>query len=214
MPLGNESNHTMDGLTVRGGLAVADNAGNLASADYARFAMSAREAVLRRALGCYAETQPRTVLTGGSTVTVSGTIYGVAVGLLAGDVVSNISCLVGTLASGFSGAGLRLALYSRAGVLLASSVDTQATFGSTGVKTTAMTTPYTVTTDDAYYASIISIASVPPALFRGHASGSANTAAVGAGIPLAVVQTAQTDLTSPATFTATTNSISVWFGIS
>lgn len=213
MPVGNESSHIFDGVTVRGGLAVTDSLGS-ASVDYTRFAMGAREAILRRALGCYAETQPRTVLTGGSTLTVSGTIYGVAVGLLAGDVVSNLSVMVGTLASGFSGAGLRLGLYSKTGVQLAASVDSQASFGATGVKTIAMATPYLVVTDDAYYCAIITIATTPPVLFRGFASGNANTAAVGSGIPPAVVQTAQTDLTSPATFTATTNSISVWFGVS
>jgi hypothetical protein len=166
MPIGNESNHVMDGLTVRGGLGLTNNLGQVATVDYDRFACMARNAVAMRAQGYYAETYPRGAIAG-STVSVNGTIHFGAVGLLAGDVVTAVSVYVQTLASGFSGTGVTLGLYTKSGALCASSADAQAAFGSTGMKTTAMTTPYTVPSDDLYYAAILSVASTPPVLLRG-----------------------------------------------
>jgi len=212
MPLGNEGSHVFDGLTVRGGLAVADMAGNVAAVDYNRFSAATRAALMQKAQGYFAETLPRAAAQN-ATVHVSGTIYGSLIGLLAGDIVTNVSCAVITLGSGYSGAGHRFALYSKTGTLLASTGDVSSTMGSTGTKTIAFTTPYTVTTDDVYYVASIAIATTPVTLTRG-SGNSAATQAVTGGIATQVNQTGQTDLTNPATLAVSGSSFNHWFALS
>lgn len=214
MPLGNESNHTMDGLTVRGGLALANNNGQIASVEYDRFASMARVAVLQRGQGFLAETSPRGAGAFSSTIAITQVLYGMPVGLLAGDIVSNLSIAIQVAGNTVTLA--KLGLYSKIGTLLASSAESGASFASTGMKTLAMTTPYTVVTDDLYYTAFLAVSAVTmptPIRTAGNAIAS-NNAGVGSGFPFQVVQTAQTDLPATATLVTSGSGISYWIGVS
>lgn len=210
MPFGNESNHQFDGATIRGSLAVANNQGGVAAVDYDRFACLVRNAVSVRNQGFYAETIQRAAAASASAGTTQ-VLYGMAIGLLAGDVVANMS--VSQQTAGGTLTLVKLGLTSKAGVLLASSADVKANFGSTGVVTTAMSTPYTVLSDDIYYAAILGVGTTPPALLRGHA-GINGFGAVGVGFPSAVTMASQSDLPATATWVASSSGIAYWVGIS
>src|SRR4051812_10669111 len=90
-PSGNEANHTMDGLTVRGGLALQGDAGVQTYLNRDVAGMVARNAALLKGTGYYAETFPFAA-SNTSLAGTSQTIYAMACGLLAGDVVTNILC--------------------------------------------------------------------------------------------------------------------------
>lgn len=211
MPLGNESNHSMDGLTVRGGLAVANNSGGIASVDFDRFAALARQAVVMRAQGYYAETYPRAASLVANGVT-SGTLYAMAVGLIAGDVVANMTIGVSTLGTMTLA---KLGLYSKTGnTLLCSSADASVAFGSTGPKTLAMTTPYTVVADDIYYVGFLAV-HTSLQCYRGSTSTVTTfSGGVGNGFAMQMAQGSQVDLPATATLAVSTSGISWWVAIS
>jgi hypothetical protein len=165
--VGNETNHNFNGATIQGGLAIEGAAGNTAYIDRDTAATLARQNLMIRKLGYYSESFPLGAAANLTTIQTSGTVNFSPVGLLKGDVVTNIWVRVTTLASGFSGIGAKVGLYTTAGVLLASSADVQASLGSTGTKLLPLTTPYTITSDDVYYLAIITIASTPPVMVRG-----------------------------------------------
>ena len=164
------------------------------------------------AQGYYSENFPRQAVNS-STVPTSGTIYFCLLGLLAGDVVTNLNLLCTTLGTGFSGINMRVALYSKASVQLATSGDVSAQFGSTGTKPCPLTTPYTVPTTDAYFAALIQVGSANVALLRGSPGLNAG-GAIGSGTGAYGAQTGQTDLTAPATIAFNNTGNAFWFGIS
>lgn len=178
-----------------------------------------RQRVLNEAMGFYAETYPTLA---GQGVSTTGTqrVYGVAIGLLAGDVVSNLS--VRLITSGNTVTLAKLGLYSKAGVLLASTADMSTQMNAAaGLKTAPVALvsgqPFTVPADDLYYAAFLAVSGVTmPSLGRVSAFGAdALTAPVGSGSLAVVTQTGQTDLPAQATFTAGGGSaIVVWIGVS
>lgn len=165
------------------------------------------EAVLA-AQAYYAENFPARTYQGG-TIGITGTIYFMSLGLLAGDVVTNILVNVATLGSGFSGIGARVGIYSSAAAQLATSGDVSATLGATGVKPLPLSAAYTITADGFYYAALISIATTVPTLQRaGNGVKTTFNGLLNFG-----TQTGQTDLTAPATLAETSN-LGYWVGIS
>lgn len=173
-----------------------------------------RYEALMAAQGYYAETTPRGSASN-ATIMVSGTIYFNSVGLLAGDVVTNILTLCSLAGSGFSGIGMKAGLYSKAGVQLALTGDISVAHSSVAAKTNVLTTPYTVLTTDLYYVALIGIATTMPTLIRTPAGVATEAVFTGGFSPAYGYQTGQTDLTAPATIASTaTTGIAFWSGIS
>jgi hypothetical protein len=213
-PTGNETNHVMDGLTVRGGLGLEGPGGVVTYLNRDAAAAVARQAAVVRGQGFITETFPRCGALSG-TISVDGTVYGTAIGLLAGDVITNMT--IGINVAGNTTTIAKLGIYSQTGTLLCSSADGSAGMGTAGLKTMAMTTPFTVTADGLYYAAWITKASVTlPTPLRGSASLSASnpSAGIGAGTPFMVTQTGQTDFPASATLVASVVSLAYWMGIS
>src|SRR4051812_41502936 len=128
-----------------------------------------RQQVMMEGLGYYAETCPRSILAN-ATVGVTQRVYYVAVGLLAGDIVSRLSIHITTAAATVS--LCKVGLYSKAQALLASSTDQSASWVSAGIKDVTLSlqsngTPLIIPTDDVYYAAILSVGTTPPTCSRG-----------------------------------------------
>jgi hypothetical protein len=119
-PNGNETNHTLDGLTVRGGLAIEGVGGVKTYLNSDVASGLARQSLAMRNQGVYAETYP-VMNSNGQTITTTGTVYGVGIGLLAGDVVTNLTSRVSLAGATVSLA--KMGLYSKAGTLLCSSAS-------------------------------------------------------------------------------------------
>lgn len=211
-PTGNETNHSLDGLTVRGGLAIEGTAGIVTYLNRDVAATLARETAMRRAQGVYAETYPAG-MTSAQSLMVTGNVYGFAVGLAAGDVVRSISsrCAV----AGTTVSLAKHGLYSKTGALLASSASDGTAFESAGVKTLSMSTAYTVLTDDLYYLAIIAVSGVTmPTMFRINAFlGASPMGGVGSGVPPLVVDASEADLPAAATLIASSAEIGIWMGV-
>lgn len=211
-PTGNESNHILDGLTVRGGLALAGVGGVSTYVNSDVVALLARASVIQRGQALLTETFPRLNAVA-NTATVSGTAYFVGVGLLAGDLVRRMHVAV---AAGSSAPTLtKCGLYSKTGTLLASSVDESAAFGTATVKTLAMTTPYTVPTDDIYFACFLNVAGTGANMIRtGININAGSYAAITGGVGVLGNQASQTDLPAAATINFASGSpIPYWIGI-
>ena len=172
--------------------------------------VGSREQMSRTAQGLISETITRLAAPATSSIMVDGTVYYMALGLRAGDVVSNIVIAVNS-----AGVGLTLSkvgLYSKTGTLLAQSAELGTAWQSTGIKVSALTSPYTVLTDDGYYVAIVSKGGTLPTPIR---TSTLNTVGnpVGAGIVPYATQTGQVDLPSPGTPTLGTT-IAYWCGVS
>lgn len=114
--------------------------------------LSLRDQVAREVLGIKGETYPRYLVTGGTQPT-GGTVYLTSVGLMAGDVITNLLTVVG---AGGTGVNLsKLGLYSSSFNLLAKTADQGTSWNTQGCKTCALTAPYTVPTTGLYYIALI-----------------------------------------------------------
>lgn len=163
-----------------------------------------------RATGQGILSQPYDRQCGRSTTTLAdGTIYFQGVGLLAGDVVTNV-----ILQTNGTCAGLTLAkvgLYKKDGTRLAISADQGAAWQAANIFVVAMTAAYTVPANDLYYLAIItktgtSTPTVPVGL------AAAPLTVTGAS-PASGTMAAQTDLISNATISAA-NSVNIWLACS
>ncbi len=185
----------------------------MANASVLKFPIpDARSALLLSGQGLISQNFDRAASPAGLAGT-SGTIYFMAVPLLAGDVVSNISVAVAVAGAGMTLS--KLGLYSTAGVLLASSADLGTAWHSQGTKTAAMAVAYTVPTSGLYYAAFLGVTGTTmPTLLRGFSNTLAVAAsAIGSGLAPTGAQKGQTDLVDPATITAASG-IAYWVGVS
>jgi hypothetical protein len=124
-------------------------------------------------------------------VATDGTIYFMAVGLVAGDVVSNITVYVST--GGTATSTSLVGLYSKAGVRLAQSADQASAWNTIGKYTVAMTAPFTVTVSDGYFVAILAkTGTTMPTMFRGSPGAAGFNDVIGSGMGVAGTQTAQT----------------------
>lgn len=209
--MGNESNHRIDGLTIGGDLAFEGVGGakTILNRDAAGFV--ARQAAFCRGMGYYAEPYP--AMLSSHTITVTQTVYGIGIGLLEGDVVSNLSVRVSVAGNTVTLA--KLGLYSKTGTLLCSSADSGASFASTGTKTLPMTTPFTVLATDFYYAAFLGVSAVTmPDMWRASNLLAAGWGGVGVGAAILVNQTGQADLPASATLVAQGANTAWWIGVS
>lgn len=159
--------------------------------------------------GLLGETFDRIMMSSAQTPT-SGTVYSTLIGLRAGTVVANISVICAATAAGVT--LLKVGLYNTAGTQLASSAESSASFNSSGLKTLAMTTPYTIPADGVYYCSFISVTGGSNPTIAGTGSFTNRNLPVGSSPRRTSDQSGQTDLPSPATFANGT--VGLWFGIS
>jgi hypothetical protein len=146
-----------------------------------------------------------------SSAVASGTAEFTAVGLHAGEIVTNVTCVM--LTNGATLSLVKVGLYDKTGTRLAISADNSASFTSGAPKliTTALTAPYTVLADDLYYLAIIAVGTTGPTLGRGN--GTFDAPKLGGTSPaIAARQAGQTDLPSSATYTA--QGPAYWLGAS
>lgn len=168
-----------------------------------------RDQLALTAQGLITETWNRQSVLSNATIMEDGVAYFMAVGLRAGDVVTSLS-----IALHVAGATMTLSkvgLYSKAGVRLGISADQAAGWETAGVKTVALTTPYTVTADDGYYVALVAKGATLPR----PASGNTNTiqaSAVGSGMVAHASLAAQTDL--PASAAISAGGTGYWVGVS
>jgi hypothetical protein len=144
-------------------------------------------------------------------IMIDGTVYFMLVGLRAGDVVSSISVTVAVI--GVTPTVSKVGLYSKAGIQLAASAELGAVWTTAvGTKTSAVTAPYPVLTDDVYYVALICKAGTLPTLTRGAANASYST--IGSGAAPIGTQASQTDLPAPATIITSGTPFGFWVGVS
>lgn len=145
--------------------------------------------------------------------TVSQTVYYNLVGLLKGDVITNIH--VALTAIGTTTTSVFVALYDSSGNRLAVSNDLTTALDSTlGMKTLALSSPYTITSDGAYYLSVLIIngtAGNCPTLQRGNGTSGSN-GAVGSGVRAFAGQAGQSTMPTTASFSNAT--VAYWMGAS
>lgn len=166
------------------------------------------------AQGYYAETFPRQA-PASAAAGATGVAYFMAVGLLAGDVVSNLTVDCGTV--GGTMTLVKVGLYDKLGNRLCVSAESSASFASTGTKTLPMIlqsngTPFVVPTDDLYFCAFLGVATTVPALSRG--VGLAAGQGPGA-VGVRAVQGSQTDLQASHTLAYNSGTaVTMWMGVS
>lgn len=169
------------------------------------------------ARGLISEAFPAAAASGAALALTSQRIYGVLLGLRAGDVVTNIVVTVATIATGTTPTGLYVALLSTAGTRLVVSANLKAS----SIWTTAigpveapLSGPYTVLTDGGYYACVLmdgAFGTQNLQLARA-LPNNATLRSLSGGPVLSGYQAGQA--TFPATATLGANDSLLWFGVS
>jgi hypothetical protein len=143
----------------------------------------------------------------GNTNPGSGEVEAQLVGLVAGDVVTNIIFGLNTAASGTNPTGVFAGLYagSKTGARLALSANLNASaiWTSTGFAVAPLTAPFTVLTTGGYYLVVLingSWSVTQPQFINGGAFVATNSFVVGSGVPFSPNQTGQTTLPATANF--------------
>lgn len=173
-----------------------------------------RQRAQMEAQGYFAENYPRASVNT-ATAAVTGSVYYSSIGLCVGDRVSSIVMAINATGSGFSGVGMRVGIYSRSLVLLASSGDVSGVMAQ-GFKAAPLTLqsdgqPFTVPSTDAYYLAFIVVSSSPPTFTRTVSGINGFTPLSSSFASMFGVQAGQTDLpTTPAIPTAT---LGFWMGV-
>jgi hypothetical protein len=171
---------------------------------------AAPEQLAWTAQGLVCETFDR-VLAQTSCTPTSGDLRGGLIPLRSGQVVTSLNVVVNGPGTGMTHGSL--ALYDTAGNLIRSTADAPATFQSAGLKTVALTTPYTQATDGAVVATCFLTTGTTMPTIWGTIAASANiTGAVGSGFPRVVSQTGLASQPNPATFAVATALF--WLGAS
>lgn len=155
-----------------------------------------RVSVAEVAQGLVTETFPRHA-NASNQAPSSGDLVASMVGLLEGDVVTDVYVIVGTAASGLTLA--KVGIYDLNGYLLASSADISASLGTQGMKQLALSAPFHATRQDGYYVGLLQVGTTPAAIRRANSS-TFDSSACGTGFRPNGVQSGQTDLPNPATF--------------
>ncbi len=157
---------------------------------------------------------------GGATILTTGVVYIGAIAVRRPITVTNVWCAVSVLGSGLVASQSFLGLYSSAGTLLSATATMVTDFGSTGVKSKALTTPQAVG-PGIYYVAVVSNGTTPPTLARGVTNVTALAALHNqANESAATARFASngTGTTLPASLTmannVTTGQVNFWFAIS
>lgn len=222
MPVGNETNHILNGATVDGGLAI--NGGTtpayLSSTPTGGLNVNGRSVSrvgdLAGARGMIAENYPAASCVS-ATVLTSGTIVFTGFYLYKGELISSIVVPVNTAMASSSGVhkvGLYQPTSTTTATLLASSADQVAVWTTAGLYPTAMATPVYVPADGMYWIGIISVAGTPAAITRANAALFTGRS-LNSTPPLAAALAGQTDLvTSPTVISGTAGAATCfWYGV-
>lgn len=142
-----------------------------------------------------------------ATSFTSGDCRASAVGLLAGDRVTNVLFNANTAISTIT--TLKVGLFDSAGNLLASSANQTTNIGAGTNQSVALSTPYVAPADGLYYLGLVVVATTPGGLA---AAGSATgkEGAFGTGAKGAIVKAGQTDI--PASLGTAQTDTPPWFG--
>lgn len=158
---------------------------------------AANAASLLMPTGAIAESGSRAYGTPGNVTLASGRLHLAALPLLAGQVVTSLTCASGGTQAN-SPTHWWFALYSPALALLRQTADQTTTpWGFTQPVTLALSSPYTVPTSGLYYAGVMVTAATPPNI-----SAQANTATALMGLAPILGGSSTTGLTTTAPATA------------
>lgn len=163
-------------------------------------------------LGLVSQTFDRFAASGG-TADIDGQVDFTSIGLIAGDIVTNI-----TIAIVVAGVGTTLSkvgLYDSAGNRLALSADQGSVWNTIGLYTIPMITPYQVTASGLYYIAMVAKtgATMPGKARSGMVFPATTGLAIGASAKICGLMAGQTDLPASATIVAGT-SRPQWAGVS
>lgn len=167
-----------------------------------------RRRLLLAAQGIKGETLPRAEAQG-AFAPAAGDQRASLVGLLAGEVITNLYAHV--TAAGVGVTLAKLGIWDSTGTLLASTADIDTEFTSgTGVKGGALSTPLVVPSDGGYYIGLVSVGGTSATILRASSgiTGYSAQAAPG-GVPPSVANTGKTDI---GTLTVTASGTAPWFG--
>lgn len=141
---------------------------------------------------------------------VGGTVYMVSVGLLAGDVVTNILVPVNSAGTGLTLS--KVGIYNSSGTRVAISADQGTSWQSGGAKVVPLTATYTATQSDLYYLAVVATGTTPPGLLSGINNSALGALSYSPGTKSGWGSggTGQTDLPATASFSATVGN--VWLG--
>lgn len=204
-------------LTVPGALAITGGITN----QYGNNATLSRSQILQTARGLITESFPATSISSG-TVGTSQTIYFSAIGLKAGDTVTNIVPFITAAASGTAPTSVYAALYSSGGDLIKQTANyaisgQSATLAVSGYATLALTSAYAVTADGLYYAAYLkdgTFGTVDLAIGVGITVQTGVLNAYGSNPRLAATQASQTSMPTSATFADSASLTPLWLGVS
>src|SRR5215831_14537323 len=139
----------------------------------------------------------------------SGTLTTTQVKLFQGQTVTNVWFYVSTAITTIT--LIRAGIFDSSGNLVASFAN-DATLGSTGMKTKALTTPLSIAATGNFWVGFLTVATTPGALLGLGAAGNALWTDP-AGLHEAFTQAGLSDLPNPATVTTGTTNYT-WFGLS
>lgn len=170
-----------------------------------------REQLRRTGQGYISENFPLEAAGAGASLMVTQRVEYALVGFLKNDIITNINVVVGT--GGTGSTVVYVAVYSSAGTRLAVSNNLTTALDSTGMKSLALTAPYTILADGAYYLAVLIVSGSPASLLRGASSAAVGAhAAIGSGVRGTATQTGQSTMPSSATFANGSNAY--WTGAS
>lgn len=141
----------------------------------------------------------------------TSTLAGALVGLTAGDAVTSVSVFCITAGSGVS--LLKLALFSKTGVLLGVTADIHTSLAVNSFVTGTLTGgPIPIATTDGYYAAGLAVASSAQPTFIRSTIQTGIGAAIGSGVGALLAVTGQSDISGNVAVAAGSNGF--WFGVS
>lgn len=153
--------------------AMYDSAGNPLTFD-------SDDAIRLRGEGLIAQTFPR-YAAAAATVLTSGVAVATMVPLRKGQVITNVSIAINNAA--VSQTLGKVGLYKKDGTRVAVTASQTTAWESTGIKTIAFTSPYTVPDTDVYYILVLSVAGTGPGLYRQGIGSTTIMPAIGSGLP-------------------------------
>lgn len=177
-------------------------------------AVASSSQALLTAMGLLAASGDVTQANGSSALT-SQTLRGSLVGLVAGTLVSNLVCCITQAGAGAAPTLIRLGLFDASGNLLASTpnVAGDARWTTTGIKASAVSTPFRVPASAGYYVGMLEVGAFAVTDINVLRGGS--QAAIAGGWPAAapvVSQAGLNDLPNPAAFAGA--GLAIWLGVS
>jgi len=154
----------------------------------------------------------RQILAQGTQANGAGQFVAAAVPIPPDSTITNIHCWIVTAGTGSS--NTYAGIYNLSGTKLAETGNESTAFNSTGLKTLALTSPYSISTKGLYYVGWTHDATVTRAAWAGNEDDRAVVAGPAGVFPTINHGSGLTSLPASLTPTAATNSTSVWVALS